>query len=130
MMFKIRPSLKLLSLVTVVGVLGAASFQLAPKANADSFKGAIATYNRPREYNPYPKYFVPGELSSYSHDARINVRTGPGTHFYARHYGLSGDRVTILNEAPSNDGYRWWYLKFNVSGAKGWVREDLVLLND
>ena len=126
---KLRTSVTILGLLTTAGLLGLSSLKPASKAAANPLKGAVATYYSPREYHPLPKYYVPGELESYTH-AQINVRTGPGTHYYAKHYGLTGDRVTILNEAWGRDGYQWWYLKFNESGAKGWVREDLVLLND
>ncbi|MCM1982224.1 SH3 domain-containing protein [Lyngbya confervoides] len=129
-MVKLNKSVKIVGLITLASALGYTAVNVTPQANADSLKGAIATYGLPQEYNPSPEYYVPGELYSSYSDAQINVRTGPGTYFYPRHYGLSGDRVTILNEAHGNDGYRWWYLKFNESGAKGWVREDLVLLND
>lgn len=114
----------------MASVMGITSFNLTPQAHANPLKDAIATYYSPREYNPPAKYYVQGGLFTYSRHSQINVRTGPGTQYYARHYGLPGDRVIILNDAYGNDGYRWWYLKFNVSGAKGWIREDFVAIPD
>lgn len=115
-------------MITIAGLIGILSPKLIPQASAGTLDSAIATYYPPREQNPAPKYYVQGGLYAYSHNAQINVRTGPGTHYNARHYGIPGDRVTILNAAYSNDGYRWWYLKFNSSGAKGWIREDFVAI--
>lgn len=63
--------------------------------------------------------------------SRINVRTQPTTQSLARHYGYPGDRVQILDEAPgTHDSYTWYRVKFEVSGAEGWVREDLVYISD
>lgn len=129
-MHPLNKSAKIAGLITIVSFIGLTSLKLIPKANANPLNRAIATYNSPREYNPSAKYFVQGGLFTYSPNSRINVRTGPGTQYYARHYGLPGDRVIILNHAYSNDGYRWWYLKFNESGAKGWIREDFVAIPD
>jgi uncharacterized protein YgiM (DUF1202 family) len=60
--------------------------------------------------------------------SRVNVRSKPSTDASAAHYGVDGDRVKVLNEAPGNDGYTWYYIKFEESGAEGWVRGDLINL--
>ena len=127
-MNNLKKTVTALGLLTTAGVIGFTSLKISGPANAEILNDAVATYSAPKAYNPYPQYYVPGELT-YTH-SRINVRTGPGTHYHARHYGLKGDRVTVLNDEFGKDGYRWYYLKFNQSGAKGWFREDLVLLND
>ena len=56
---------------------------------------------------------------------RINVRSSPSTQASAPHYGVHGDVVEVLNERSGNDGYLWRYVRF-PSGARGWVRGDLV----
>jgi hypothetical protein len=58
--------------------------------------------------------------------SRINVRETPSTGSRVRHYGLGGDRVTILNQTNAPDGYRWYFVEFPNSGARGWVRGDLL----
>ncbi len=56
---------------------------------------------------------------------RINVRSAPSTQASSPHFGLTGDIVQILDSASGRDGYLWQYVQF-PSGAKGWVRGDLV----
>lgn len=61
--------------------------------------------------------------------SRVNVRQSPSTSARVQHYGLSGDRVTILNQTNAPDGYRWYFVEFPTSGARGWVRGDLLRVN-
>ncbi len=56
---------------------------------------------------------------------RINVRSAPSAQSQSLHYGLAGDVVKILDERVGRDKYTWQYVQF-PSGAKGWVRGDLV----
>ena len=105
-------------------------FSLVSTAQAHSNPNLIARYSSTHEYNPPTKFYVLGGLFTYSRGSHINVRSGPGTEYIAKHYGLPGDRVFVLNEAQGNDGYRWWYLKFKDSGARGWIREDFVAIPD
>ena len=55
---------------------------------------------------------------------RINVRSAPSSKATSPHYGIHGDVVRMLNQTV-RDGYAWHYVQF-PSGAKGWVRGDLV----
>lgn len=64
--------------------------------------------------------------------SRINVRTGPGMTHTAQHYGLPGDRVTLLESAfePCNSPLscrEWHRVRFPQSGAVGWVRGDFLV---
>ena len=56
---------------------------------------------------------------------RVNVRTNPSTSATSPHYGVQGDVVQLLNQKNTNDGYVWHFVQF-PSGAKGWVRSDLI----
>jgi serine/threonine protein kinase, bacterial len=56
---------------------------------------------------------------------RINVRANPSTSAKSPHYGVQGDVVQLLNQKNTNDGYVWHFVQF-PSGAKGWVRSDLI----
>ncbi len=56
---------------------------------------------------------------------RINVRANPSTSAQSPHYGVQGDVVQLLNQKNTNDGYVWHFVQF-PSGAKGWVRSDLI----
>jgi Bacterial SH3 domain len=64
-------------------------------------------------------------------NSRINIRRGPGTEFNSVHYGLAGDRVTILESVratPSEPRGRYWYrVRFQQSRAEGWVRGDFLI---
>ena len=129
-MVTVNQRVQVVGLITLATAWGLASVGGMPQAVAMPLKDAIATDYSPADYNPPAKYYIRGGLFAYSPNLQINVRSGPGTHYYARHYGLPGDRVTLMNEAIGNDGYRWWYLKFNESGARGWVRADFVAIPD
>ncbi|MGV0026034.1 SH3 domain-containing protein [Phormidesmis priestleyi ANT.L61.2] len=61
--------------------------------------------------------------------SRVNVRQSPSTSAPVRHYGVGGDRVTILNQTNAPDGYRWYFVEFPNSGARGWIRRDLLQVN-
>ena len=64
-------------------------------------------------------------------NSRINIRRGPGTDFNSVHYGLAGDRVTILESALANSSDpmspRWYRVRFQQSRAEGWVRGDFLI---
>ncbi|ABW26251.1 SH3 domain-containing protein [Acaryochloris marina] len=60
---------------------------------------------------------------------RINVRSSPSTSASSPHYGIVGDRVQVIDATYSDDGYHWYYVEF-TSGARGWVRGDLVNVQD
>lgn len=66
------------------------------------------------------------ETGTIQGSGRINIREAPSTSSSIRHYGLGGDRVTILNQTNAPDGYRWYFVEFPNSGARGWVRGDLL----
>ncbi len=67
-----------------------------------------------------PAYLVGGRPNS-----RINVRSAPSTSASSPHYGLVGDRVQVINATYGDDGFHWYYVEF-ASGARGWIRGDLV----
>lgn len=60
---------------------------------------------------------------------RINVRSAPSTSSSTPHYGIVGDRVQVIDATYSDDGYHWYYVEF-PSGARGWIRGDLVNVQD
>jgi uncharacterized protein YgiM (DUF1202 family) len=63
-------------------------------------------------------------------DARsqVNVRSEASTQSNILHYGLTGDWVEVLRVTKANDGYVWFYVKFDDSQAEGWIRGDFVQL--
>jgi len=69
----------------------------------------------------------PAQLMSSEPGSRINLRSGPSTSTAARGYGFMGDPVQLLRSAQGSDGL-WYYVKFEKSGAEGWVRSDFVNL--
>jgi hypothetical protein len=68
----------------------------------------------------------------YSQDtgSPINIRDNADVKAYARHIGYSGDRVEILEAQEGRDGDRWYRVKFQASGATGWVRGDFVRVTE
>ncbi|MDY6937317.1 MAG: SH3 domain-containing protein [Cyanobacteriota bacterium] len=72
-------------------------------------------------------------LTAMDSNAQINLRSGPGTDYDSLGYGLVGDEVAVLTIVPpevdyeiDEFGYGWYRVGFNDSGAKGWIREDLL----
>jgi hypothetical protein len=59
-------------------------------------------------------------------EARINLRSQPTAQSEAKGYGLVGDPVQLLRTTQGSDGYEWYYVKFEQSGAEGWVRGDFI----
>ena len=37
-----------------------------------------------------------------------------------------GDPVQLLRTTQAGDGYDWYYVKFEQSGAEGWIRGDFI----
>lgn len=71
-----------------------------------------------------PVFAAPAYLVGQS-GSRINVRSSPSTSASSPHYGIAGDRVQVIDATYSDDGYHWYYVEF-TSGARGWIRGDLV----
>jgi hypothetical protein len=57
--------------------------------------------------------------------ARINLRSQPTTTSDARGYGIVGDPVRLLRSVDRSDG-TWYFVKFEQSGAEGWIRGDFI----
>lgn len=70
-----------------------------------------------------------GTLVSYDPGSAINVRDGASTRAYARHIGYAGDRVEVLDRMVGSDGYMWYFVRFTVSNATGWIRGDFISLD-
>jgi hypothetical protein len=70
-----------------------------------------------------------GVLVAQDPQAQINVRTGAGSSFERRHYGVVGDKVTVITSVRGKDGYTWYQIKFPTSGADGWVRDEFIQVN-
>lgn len=76
-----------------------------------------------------PAFARPGTLYAQDVNSRINVRSAPTTTAASPHYGVVGDRVEIIRQLYSN-GDLWNFIRFQRSGAEGWVRSDFVSLSD
>lgn len=81
--------------------------------------------------------FCMATLIGQEYGSQINLRSGPGTDFPEKGYGLVGDRVHILRRtggSPKDTAYverrgsGWYRVGFPKSGARGWVRQDFVNL--
>ena len=71
-----------------------------------------------------------GILIAQDSKTQINVRAGAGLNFPSRHYGVVGDQVIIMNSVRGEDGSTWYQIKFPISGADGWVRNDFIQVKD
>jgi hypothetical protein len=68
----------------------------------------------------------PAQLIADQPSARINLRSQPTTASQSKGYGLVGDPVQLLRTTQGGDGYDWYYVKFEQSGAEGWIRGDFI----
>lgn len=73
-----------------------------------------------------PLNSLPAELTSKYADSKINIRSKPTTQSRAKHFGYKGDRITLLQEAQTENRYVWYFVEFDKSKAQGWVRGDFV----
>lgn len=59
-------------------------------------------------------------------EAPINIRDRPGTQSKVLHIGYPENPLIVMGRAVGPDQYGWYQVKFEKSGAMGWVREDFV----
>ncbi len=57
--------------------------------------------------------------------SQINLRSRPTTSSDSNGYGLVGDSVMLLRSTTASDG-TWYFVKFDQSGAEGWIRGDFI----
>jgi hypothetical protein len=81
--------------------------------------------------------FCSTTLTSKQSGSRINIRQGPGSNYAIQHYGISGDKIDILNDggnpnkfksARDREGDTWYQIGFPKSRAYGWIRADFLNL--
>ncbi len=72
-------------------------------------------------------------LTANEPNSRITLRSGAGSNYRSLGYGLVGDRVQVLTLSPPELDYQedsqgrvWYRVGFPRSGAKGWIRADLL----
>jgi hypothetical protein len=64
-------------------------------------------------------------------DFKINIYAQPDTRLPRIGYGLGGDRITVLEQVGSNEGYTWHRVRFDAGeDAEGWVRGDFVAFDN
>lgn len=89
--------------------------------------------NAPSASSDWPSYLAQsGEMGllTATQGSQINIRSGPGTQHPSLHYGVVGDRVSILqtqNESSLDIPRPWHRVRFVESGAIGWVRGDFLI---
>ena len=68
----------------------------------------------------------PAVLTASNAQAQINLRAEPSVNATANGYGLVGDPVLLLKTAADGGVVPWYYVKFDGSGAEGWIRGDFI----
>jgi len=66
------------------------------------------------------------ELTGSNPRAQISVRTDPSSTATLTGIAFPGDRIEILNQVQSSDGYTWYQMQSNRTGIVGWVPGDQV----
>lgn len=70
-------------------------------------------------------------LVSPDRKAKINIYARPDRHQRRIGFGISGDRVIVLEQVGSNEGDTWNHIRLsNTSSLEGWVRQDFLLFQD
>lgn len=105
----------LLAILPLVSVLTPLAIPTSVQAESRAMQIAYAEY---------------ATLTSADSRSPINVRDGASTRSYGRHIGYAGDRVEVLDRMVGDDGYMWYFVRFTVSNATGWVRGDFISLDD
>ncbi|PSR17813.1 hypothetical protein C8255_10675 [filamentous cyanobacterium CCP3] len=77
--------------------------------------------------NHFPK---PAKLVAEDINARINLSARPSAQADSRGYGLVGDAVTLLNMAQDDQGQEYYQVKFDTSGAEGWIESSFIKIRD
>jgi hypothetical protein len=65
-------------------------------------------------------------LTAQEAGSQINLRSQPTAQSSSRGYGLVGDAVQLLQAAEGGDNLTWYYVRFQGTGAEGWVRGDFI----
>lgn len=89
--------------------------------------GAIASVVMPFVISAIA-YAAPAVLTAADPNSQINLRSSPSTTAPSPGYGLPGDRVEVIRQVEADDGYTWYFVRFNQSKAEGWIRGDFVRL--
>ena len=56
----------------------------------------------------------------------VNVRSSPSTQSPILYAAKKGDKVKVLQQKRSDDGYAWFHVESQDSGNQGWIRSDLL----
>lgn len=56
----------------------------------------------------------------------VNVRSYPSTQSPILYAAKNGDKVKIIQQKRSDDGYAWFQVESQDSGNQGWIRSDLL----
>jgi len=89
---------------------------LETEATKQPTSGATTPINPPKS----------AQLTAQQADSQINLRSRPTTESATEGYGLVGDRVKLLQATEGEDNLTWYYVKFDESGAEGWIRGDFI----
>ena len=68
-----------------------------------------------------------GQLAGTAPDRSVEVFSAPSYDSDAPHYGISGDRVALLETTQGDDGLTWYQVEFE-SGAVGWISSDFMYI--
>jgi len=95
-------------------------------ANSAMLRGDRRSSSSSETHSVNPPSSGMARLNSREAGSAINIREGASTASEIRHLGYSGDQVEIISQVNSEDGYRWYNIRFPQSGAMGWVRGDFI----
>ena len=69
---------------------------------------------------------ISASVSTLTSGHKVNVRSYPSIQSPILYAAKHGDRVKILQQKRSDDGYAWFQVESKDSGNQGWIRSDLL----
>jgi hypothetical protein len=92
---------------------------------------ALAAGNQNNQNQGNQALTQPAMLIAPDLDAKINVYPKPTQNLQRIGYGLGGDRVTVLEQISTNEGYTWNHVRFDAPpNTEGWVQGNFISFMD
>jgi hypothetical protein len=113
---KLRQVLKNL----VIAIAAILFYSISPVALADG------NQNQGNQALAQPAMLIAPDL-----ETKINVYPKPTVDLPRIGYGLGGDRITVVEQIGTNEGYTWNHVRFDTPpNTEGWVQGNFISFTD
>jgi hypothetical protein len=104
--------------------------QQVEEIQLDSFIERLKVMNRESSLQLTHSFPISARLISQQTGERIDLRSQPSQLSDDKGYGLPGDQVVLLDAERVHNASIWYYVRFRVSGAEGWIPEEFIEIVD